>query len=85
MKQQEAKILIAREWDRWIELQSIEAGGPTGRESLKFFIELREAQSPLLNFRYKGRDKWQIVHAWLRNAGRIADDGETEQTKAAAD
>jgi hypothetical protein len=71
MKQQEAKILIIREWDRWVKTQSTDPGGPTGRDSLKFFLELHDAQSPLLNFRHKGRDKWQIVHAWLRHAGRI--------------
>jgi hypothetical protein len=58
--------------------QSIDLGAPTGRESLKFFLELHDATSPLLNFQYKGRDKWQIVHAWLRSDRRIADDGEAE-------
>jgi hypothetical protein len=73
MKQKEAKLLIVREWDRWIKTQSIDPGGPTGRESLKFFVELQDAKSPLLNFQYKGRDKWQIVHAWLLSAQRIVD------------
>jgi hypothetical protein len=73
MKQKEAKILIIQEWDRWIRTQSIDPGGPSGRESLKFFLKLQDAKSPLLDFQYKGRDKWQIVHAWLLSAGRLAD------------
>ena len=76
MKQKEAKILIIREWDRWIKTQSIDPGGPTGRESLKFFVELQDAKSPLLNFQYKGRDKWQIVFARLLDARRHLDRGE---------
>jgi hypothetical protein len=36
MKQQEAKILIIREWDRWVQTQPIDLAidlrGPTGRE-----------------------------------------------------
>jgi hypothetical protein len=78
MKQKEAKILIIRDWDRWIPTQSIDSGGPAGRESLKFFLKLQHAKSPLLAFQYTGRDKWQIVHAWLLSAGRLADAGGTE-------
>ena len=78
MEQKEAKILIIREWDRWVKTQSIDPGGPTGRESLKFFHYLQDAKSPLLNFQNMGRDKWLIVHAWLLNAQRLADLGEAE-------
>ena len=59
-------------------MQSIAPGGPTGRETLKFYLELKDAKSPLLNFQYKGRDKWQIVHAWLLSAQRIGDIGDAE-------
>jgi hypothetical protein len=78
MRQKEAKKLIIREWDRWIQTQSIDPGGPAGRESLKFFLKLQDAKSPLLDFKYKGRDKWQIVHAWLLSAGRLANGGRAE-------
>ena len=78
MKQKEAKILIIREWDRWVQTQSIDPGGPTGRESLKFFHYLQDAKSPLLKFTYTGRDRWLIVHAWLLSAQRLVDRGEAE-------
>ena len=71
MKQEEAKRLIIREWDRWIQTQRIDAGGPTGRDSLKFFLELQDARSTLLDFQTRGRDKWQVVHAWLLQARRL--------------
>jgi len=71
MKQEEAKHLIIREWDRWVQTQPIDAGGPTGRDSLKFFLELQDARSPLLHFQTRGRDQWQVVHAWLIGARRL--------------
>src|SRR6266566_2709101 len=45
MKQEEAKHLIIREWDRWVQTQSINSGRPTGRDSFKFFLELQAARS----------------------------------------
>ncbi|HWJ18858.1 MAG TPA: hypothetical protein VNR65_09050 [Geobacterales bacterium] len=71
MKQEEAKQLIIREWDRWVRTQPIDSGGATGRDSLKFFLELQDARSPLLDFQTRGRDKWQVVHAWLLSARRL--------------
>ena len=71
MKQEEAKPLIIREWDRWVQTQPIDSGGATGRDSLKFFLELQDARSALLDFQARGRDKWQVVHAWLLDAGRV--------------
>ncbi len=73
MKYKEAKRLIIEEWDRWIQTQSVEHEEPTGRESLKFFIELQDKRSPLLNFQSRGRDKWQIIHGWLLERKRISD------------
>jgi hypothetical protein len=72
MKQEKAKPLIIREWDRWVQTQSTYSGGATGRDSLKFFVELQDAQSPLLDFQTRGRDRWQIVHAWLLGAQRVS-------------
>jgi hypothetical protein len=71
MKQEEAKQLIIREWDRWVQTQPIDSGGATGRDSLKFFLELKDARSPLLDFQTRGRDKWQVVHGWLLSARRL--------------
>jgi hypothetical protein len=73
MRYREAKKLITEEWDRWIERQAINQGGPTARESLKFFIELQDTRSPLLDFRSRRRDRWQVVHRWLLEQKRVAD------------
>ncbi len=72
MKQKEARNLIVQEWDRWVKTQSIEIGGPTGRESLKFLFELQDRRSPLLEFQARRRDKWQIVHDWLLSERRVS-------------
>jgi hypothetical protein len=74
MKQSEARVLVVEEWDRWISTRAIEPGGPTGKDSLKFFHELEDAESPLLDFQARGQDKWRIIHAWLLGAGRLSDD-----------
>jgi hypothetical protein len=71
MKQEQAKRLLIQEWDRWIKKQRTSAGEATGRESLKFFFELEDARSPLLDFRSKGGDKWLVIHAWLVAANRV--------------
>jgi hypothetical protein len=71
MKQEKAKRLIIREWDRWVQTQPIDSGRATGRDSLKFFMELQDARSAILDFQARGRDKWQIVHAWLLDARRL--------------
>jgi hypothetical protein len=74
MKQSEARVRIIQEWDRWILMQSIEQDRPTGKDSLKFFHELQDAGSPLLDFQSRGQDKWRIIHAWLLGADRLFDD-----------
>ena len=73
MKQREARNSILGEWDRWIRLRAFEPGGPTGKDSLKFFIELQDAGSPLLDFPSRGQDKWRIIHTWLLTAQRVSD------------
>jgi hypothetical protein len=74
MKQKEVRVLIIQEWDRWLKGQRFEPGGrPTGRESLKFFFELQDARSPLLNFQSRGRDKWRVIHSWLLSEQRLSD------------
>jgi hypothetical protein len=72
MKQQELKPLIIEEWDRWLEAQSLKPGQASARDSFKFFLELKDARSPLLDFQSRGRDKWQIVHGWLLTEGRLS-------------
>jgi len=73
MKQRVARDQIIQEWDRWIRSHKIEPGGPTGKDSLKFFIELQDAGSPLLDFPSRGRDKWRIIHTWLLTGQRVSD------------
>ncbi len=65
MKQKEAKILIVQEWERWLLTQSIEARSATGRDTLKFYFELQDNKSDLLDFQARGRDKWHIINSWL--------------------
>ena len=74
MKQSEAKVLIIKEWDRWVSTQIIEQDRPTGKDSLKFFHELQDTRSSLLEFQSRGQDKWRIIHAWLLSADRLSDD-----------
>ena len=71
MKHQEAKRLIVREWDRWIQTQPIDAGCASARDSLKFFVELQDTRPTLLDFLTRGRDKWRVVHGWLLSERRV--------------
>lgn len=65
MKQKEAKVLILREWERWLQIQSIDPDHATGRDTLKFYFELQDNKSELLDFQSRGRDKWHIMNGWL--------------------
>jgi hypothetical protein len=73
MKQDERISLLVQEWDRWLQTQSIDPPEATARDTLKFFYELQDGRSPLLDFRSNRRDKWQVIHAWLLNEGRVSD------------
>ena len=73
MKQKDLRNLIIREWDSWLAGQAITPGTATGRDSLKFYFDLQDRRSQLLNFQSRGRDKWQIVHAWLLSEHRVLD------------
>ena len=73
MKQSEARALILQQWDDWILTQTIDPGGPTGKDSLRFFYELQDDASPLLDFQSRGQDKWRIIHGWLLGAERLSD------------
>ena len=65
MKQKEARILIIQEWERWLQTQSIDPNDASGRDTLKFFFELQDSSSELLDFQSRGRDKWHIINGWL--------------------
>jgi len=73
MKQSEARALVLQQWEHWILTQPIDPGGPTGKDSLRFFYELEDDGSPLLDFRSRGLDKWRIIHGWLLSAERLFD------------
>jgi hypothetical protein len=73
MKQSEARVLLLQQWDEWVLTQAIDPGGPTGKDSLRFFYELEDDESPLLDFQARGQDKWRIIHAWLLDAQRLSD------------
>jgi hypothetical protein len=73
MKQRDVRPLIIWEWDRWVQTQSIHPRKARALDSFKFFLELQDARSPLLDFQPRGRDKWQIVHGWLLSEGRVSD------------
>lgn len=74
MNPKQARTVIIREWDCWVKTQSIDPGGPSRRDTLKFFLYLQDARSPLLNFQSRGQDKWQIIHAWLLSEERVSSD-----------
>ena len=71
MKVKDAKPLIVAAWDKWVIAQGIDPTEATGRDTLKFYLELQDARSPLLEFSSKGRDKWPIIHRWLVSERRV--------------
>ena len=73
MKQSEARVLLLQQWDEWVLTQAIDPGGPTGKDSLRFFYELEDDESPLLDFQARGQDKWRIIHGWLLSHARLSD------------
>jgi hypothetical protein len=73
MKQKNARALMIREWNRWLQAQSINPDEATGRDALQFFFELQDKRSPLMEFQTRGRDKWQVVHAWLIRERHLPD------------
>jgi hypothetical protein len=73
MRQHERKSRLLLEWDRWLQAQPVARRRPTARDTLKFFYELEDSRSPLLDFRSGRRDKWHLVHAWLVELGRVSE------------
>ncbi len=73
MRLYELKSRIILEWDRWVQTQLIDPRGPTARDTLRFFVELQDRRSPLLDFRTGGRDRWQVIHEWLQAEGRVSE------------
>ena len=71
--QTQRKLLITREWRRWLQTHSIDRGAATARDTLRFFCELEDKRSPLLKFQARGRDKWEIINGWVLACGQHGD------------
>ena len=68
-KQEDARLAVLREYDRWAEDHPNDAKKMGG---YVFFGYLEKEKPDLLDFRAAG-SKWQIVHLWLRHGGRLKD------------
>jgi hypothetical protein len=73
MRHDERKSLLLLEWDHWLQKQPSNQRAPTARQTLKFFCELQDMRSPLLDFRPRRHDRWRVIHALLLNEGRVSD------------
>src|SRR4029077_17662103 len=81
MRRDVRKSLILVEWDRWLRDQHIDPSVPTARDTLKFFYDLEDQRSPLLDFRPSRGDKWQVIHTCPLNKGAVLDCGLPSATK----
>ena len=72
MTKDEAKPLVIREWDSWAteHLQPDQEG--SGTDGLAFFVNLQSERPDLLMFEATG-DRWQTVHGWLLQEGKMWD------------
>jgi hypothetical protein len=71
MKQKEAKPLVIAAWKEWMSTRELDAAEATGRDALRFYYDMKDAKSPLLKFRTRARDKWEVIHDWLMRERRI--------------
>lgn len=71
MKQKEAEPLVIAAWDEWVMKRGLDPEKATGRDALQFYYELQDANSPLLKFISRARDKWQVIHDWLVSQRRV--------------
>jgi hypothetical protein len=67
----EARIAVLKEWNVWAANHSEDAQSKLG--GLMFYNYLQKECPYLLEFKFKGTDKWQRVHAWLLSAGLVKD------------
>jgi hypothetical protein len=73
MRRDERKSLLLQEWDRWLQTQPVKPPELTAKETLKFFYDLEDKQSPLLDFRPRRQDRWRVIHCLLLSEGRVSD------------
>ena len=69
MKKDDARLAVLREYDRWAKKHPNDAKKMGG---FVFFGYLEKERPDLLDFRAVG-SKWQTVHGWLRDGGRLKD------------
>jgi hypothetical protein len=60
----EEKRAVLREWDGWVKEHP-------GSDPMLFYTHLQRARPDLLEFKSRGADKWQRVHGWLLQSGRV--------------
>lgn len=63
------KRSIIHEWDNWAALHPDDLKSPNA--GMYFFTHLQQKKPELLNF--ASSDKWETVHVWLLQQGRIKD------------
>jgi hypothetical protein len=68
MKQDDARLAVLGEYDGWAKDHPNDAKMMGG---FVFFSYLQQEKPDLLDFRGGVGSKWQIVHLWLRDAGRL--------------
>jgi hypothetical protein len=73
MRRDQRKSRLLQEWQHWLQTQPLGRRRPTARDTLKFFYELQDMRSPLLDFRSGRRDKWQVVHDWLLGEEQVSE------------
>lgn len=72
MLQADARRAIVAEFRNWAR-ENVPGGTPNGRDGLRFYAHLQAHRGELLNFRYPGGDRWQIVHSWLLSERLLSD------------
>ena len=68
MKKDDARLAVLGEYDGWAKDHPNDAKMMGG---FVFFSYLQKEKPDLLDFRGGVGSKWQIVHDWLRHAGRL--------------
>ena len=84
MRRDQRKSRLLQEWEHWLQTQPLGRRRPTARDTLKFFYELQDMRSPLLDFRSGRRDKWRVVHDWLLGEERPEVASRTRSTRSHA-
>jgi hypothetical protein len=69
MKKEDARLAVLREYDRWAKAHPSNAKKMGG---FVFFSYLEKEKPDLLDFSAVD-SKWQNVHDWLRQGGRLED------------